>query len=280
MLPRPQKITRLLKTIIMDTSIEIKKSGAMTFWDHLEELRWALLRTLVVLVVLLIGFFLCMHRLFDEFVLAPTTSDFFLYRWLSHLPQNSLLPDFGGEFHVDIINIEVTSQFMTHLTTSFWFALVASFPYLMFEMWRFVQPALYKEEKLSVSFAFALGTVMFYIGCLVSYCIIFPFTFRFLTEYELSSLIVNQISLDSYMGNFLMLIFIMGLVFELPLLAWLLSKLGILRREFLTKYRRQAIVLLLVLAAIITPTGDPFTLMLVFLPLYCLYEMSIRFVRE
>lgn len=258
----------------------LSAKGNMSFWDHLEVLRWALLRTLGVLVLMMVVFFMSMRYLFDNFVLAPTNSDFFLYRWFASLPNSGFLPDFSREFSVEIINIEVTSQFMTHLTTSFWFALVAVFPYLMFEIWRFVQPALYREEKLSVCLAFLLGTVMFYIGCMVSYCVIFPFTFRFLTEYELSTMIVNQISLDSYMGNFLMMIFLMGLVFELPLLAWLLSKLGILKRSFLKKYRRQAIVLLLVLAAIITPTGDPFSLMLVFAPLYCLYELSIKFVRQ
>ena len=113
---------------------------------------------------------------------------------------------------------------------------------------------------------------MFFLGCAVGYFLVFPFTFRFLTEYQLSPLITNQISLTSYMGNFLMLIFVMGIVFELPLLAWLLSKLGLVTKTFFRKYRKHAVVVLLVLSAVITPTGDPFTLMIVFLPLYLLYE--------
>ena len=121
---------------------------------------------------------------------------------------------------------------------------------------------------------------MFFLGCAVGYGLVFPFTFRFLTEYQLSPTIVNQISLNSYMSNFLMLILIMGLVFELPLLAWLLSRLGLVTRSFFRKYRRHAVVILLVLAAVITPTGDPFTLMIVFLPLYLLYELGIRFAKE
>ena len=169
---------------------------------------------------------------------------------------------------------------MTHITTSFWFAVVLMFPYLVFEIWHFVQPALFANERKSVGLAFLFCTGMFFLGCFVGYFLVFPFTFRFLTEYQLSSMIVNQISLNSYMSNFLMMIFIMGIVFELPLLAWLLSKLGLLTRSFLRRYRRHAIVVLLVLAAIITPSGDPFTLMVVFLPLYLLYELSIRFVRE
>ena len=125
---------------------------------------------------------------------------------------------------------------MTHVTTSFWLALVLSFPILIWELWKFVSPALYKNESRPVGFAFLFGTGMFYLGCLISYCIIFPFMFRFLTEYELSSEITNQINLNSYMHNFLMMIFVIGLVFELPLLIWVLSKLGIIDRSFLRKY--------------------------------------------
>lgn len=254
----------------------------MTFWGHLETLRWSLMRAAGVLLVLMVVGFCAMPYLFDHVVLAPANSDFPLYRWLSGLgAHSSLLPDFSNDaFAVDIININVTSQFMTHLSTSFWFALVLMFPYLVFEIWRFIQPALFANEHRSVGLALVLGTLMFFIGCAVGYFLVFPFTFRFLTEYRLSEMIVNQISLDSYMGNFLMMIFIMGIVFELPLLAWLLSKLGLLTRSLLRRYRRHAIVALLVLSAVITPSGDPFTLMVVFLPLYLLYELSIRFVRE
>ena len=201
--------------------------------------------------------------------------------WLSKLGGgNPLLPDFSNDhFSVELININVASQFLTHISTSFWFALVLIFPYLTFEIWRFVQPALFDNEKKSVGLAFAFGTFMFFLGCAVGYFLVFPFTFRFLTEYQLSPLITNQISLTSYMGNFLMLIFVMGIVFELPLLAWLLSKLGLVTKTFFRKYRKHAVVVLLVLSAVITPTGDPFTLMIVFLPLYLLYELSIKIVR-
>ena len=254
----------------------------MSFWGHLENLRWALMRVAGVLLVFMIVCFCCMPYLFDHFVLAPTTSHFPLYRWLSRLGEiSSFFPDFSDDsYSVEIININVASQFMTHISTSFWFALVLAFPYLVFEIWHFVQPALFVNERRSVGFAFFFGTIMFFLGCFVGYFLVFPFTFRFLTEYQLSSMITNQISLNSYMSNFLLMIFVMGIVFELPLLAWLLSKLGLLTRATLRKYRRYAVVVLVVLAAIITPSGDPFTLMVVFLPLYLLYELSIRFVQE
>ena len=252
----------------------------MSFWGHLEELRRTLFRVVAVLLVFMIACFCVMPDLFDSFVLGPTTSDFFLYRWLSNLGGTGMfLPDFSNDdFAVEIININVASQFLTHISTSFWFALVLMFPYLIFEVWRFVQPALFENERRSVGLAFLGGTVMFFLGCAVGYCLVFPFTFRFLTEYQLSASIVNQISLNSYMGNFLMLVFVMGIVFELPLLAWLLSKLGLVNKTFFRTYRRHAVVILLVLSAVITPSGDPFTLMVVFLPLYLLGEVvKIRY---
>jgi len=254
----------------------------MTFWDHLEDLRRVLFRIAGGLLLFMIVTFGFMPYLFENFVLAPTSSDFFLYRWFCAISGNSpLLPDFCNDnYHVDIININVASQFLTHVSTSFWFAFVLTFPYLIFEIWKFVRPALYTNEKRSVGWAFSGGTLMFFVGCAVGYILVFPLTFRFLTEYQLSESITNQISLNSYMGNFLMLIFVMGIVFELPLLAWLLSKLGLITKSFFKKHRKHAIVVLLVLAAIITPSGDPFTLMVVFLPLYFLYELSILFVKK
>ena len=254
---------------------------SMTFWEHLEVLRWSIFRIAIAAVMAMVVIFIFMPSMFTGFVLGPTTSEFFLYKWLGSLGQLPFLPDFAAEdFKVDIISINVASQFMTHISTSFWFALVAIFPYSIYEIWKIIAPALYDNEKRSVRTAFLFGTLMFFIGCAVSYSFIFPFTFRFLTEYQISGQITNQISLNSYMSTFLGMVFIMGLVFELPLLAWLLSKIGVLNREFLKKYRKHAVVILMILAALITPTGDPITLSLVFLPLYLLYEISIRVVKN
>lgn len=254
------------------------EENTQTFWTHLEDLRWALVRVVGVLLIFVVGSFCVMPYLFEHFVLAPTSSDFFLYRWLSELGGDGVFfPDFSDDtFFVPIINLSVASQFMTHISMSFCLGLVLIFPYLIYELWRFIRSALFENERRNVAWAFFLGTFMFYLGCTVGYGLVFPFTFRFLTQYQLSPSIVNQISLDSYMGNFLMLVFMMGIVFELPLLTWLLSKLGLVTRSFLRAYRRHAVVILLALAALITPTGDPFTLMIVFLPLYLLYELGIR----
>jgi sec-independent protein translocase protein TatC len=166
------------------------------------------------------------------------------------------------------------------MTMSFYLALLIAFPYLIYEIWRFISPALYIHERRSVRWVLLFGGVMFFIGCTVGYCLVFPMTLRFLYTYQLSETIVNQISLDSYMDNFIMLIFIMGVVFELPLVSWLLSQLGILKRSFFHKYRRHAVVILLMLAAFITPSSDPFTLSVVFFPLYFLYELSSLLVKK
>lgn len=262
---------------------ETKKQGDLTFWDHLEVLRWSIFRVFIVLLVAMIGLFIAMPYIFEDFILGPTTSNFFLYRWMSLLggSGSSFLPDFSAsDYHVDIININVASQFLTHISTSFYCALVVTFPYLIYEVWKFIKPALYDNEKGNARLAFFFGTFMFFLGCAIGYMLVFPFTFRFLTEYELSAAITNQISLSSYMSNFLMMIFVMGLVFELPLLAWILSRFGLVTKSFLKRYRRHAVVVLLVLSAMITPSGDPFTLSIVFVPIYLLYELSIKIVRN
>lgn len=260
---------------------ESQVNGEMTFWGHLEVLRWSIMRVGIALVVCMIGCFVAMPHIFDSFILGPASSDFFLYKWLSGLHgTGGIFPDFSRDFSVDIININVASQFTTHISTSFWLALVIVFPYLIYEIWKFISPALFPDERKNVRLAFFFGTFMFYLGCAVGYGVVFPFTFRFLTEYQVSTEIVNQISLNSYMGNFLMMVFVMGLVFEIPLLAWVLSAIRVVNKSFLKKYRRHAVVVLLILAAVITPTGDPFTLMVVFLPLYLLYELSIKVVRK
>ena len=257
---------------------EEAQEGAMSFWDHLEVLRWALFRSACVLAVIMVGTFIAMPYIFDRFILAPTNNDFFTYRWLNAIGRGivKLSPDFD----VQIININVASQFMTHISTSISLAAVIAFPDFIWEVWRFIEPALFEDEVKHLKPAFFGGTVMFYIGCTIGYALVFPFTFRFLVEYNLSPSITNQINLQSYIDNFTMLILVMGIVFEMPLLAWLLGLLGILKKSFLREYKKHAVVVLLISAAIITPSGDPFTLMLVFTPLYVLYELSILVVKD
>lgn len=252
----------------------------MSFWDHVDALRSTLLKIAGVLVVFAIGFFIFMPDIFDSIILAPCRGDFILYRLFEDITRCfPSLPQFSTEgFHVDLINIKLASQFFIHMTTSLWLALVFAFPVVIWLLWNFIKPALYENERRGSEKAFIVGVLMFFIGVAVGYFVVFPITLRFLAEYKVSEMVPNQISLDSYMDNFLMLIFIMGIVFEMPLVAWMLSKMGFLHRNFFRKYRRHAVVALLALAAVITPTGDPFTLTIVFLPLYLLYEVSAYFV--
>jgi len=252
----------------------------MSFWDHIDALRSVLMRVVIVLVVVTVGLFCVMPDLFDSVILAPCKGDFVLYRFFERITSScSWLPQFTTEgFDVELINIKLASQFFIHMSTSFWLALVLTFPIVLYFLWTFIAPALYPREKRGVKMAFFIGCMMFFVGVAVGYFIVFPVTLRFLADYHVSQMVPNQISLDSYMDTFLMLIFIMGLIFELPLVAWLLGNVGILHRNFFKTYRRHAIVVLLVLAAVITPTGDPFTLMIVFLPIYMLYEISAYLV--
>ena len=256
------------------------KLEEMSFWDHIDALRAVLIRIVVVLVLVTLALFFVMPAIFDQVILAPCHGDFVLYRLFERMTAAvPWLPQFTTDgFEVELINIKLASQFFIHMSSSFWLAMVLTFPVILYLLWTFVAPALYPGEKRGVKTAFLLGCVMFFIGVAVGYFVVFPVTLRFLADYHVSMLVPNQISLDSYMDTFLMLIFIMGVIFELPLVAWLLGNLGVLRRGFFGTYRRHAIVLLLVLAAIITPTGDPFTLMVVFLPIYLLYEVSAYLV--
>ncbi len=254
----------------------------LTFWEHLDVLRRVIFRVLAVWLVLAVGYFIAMPYLFDNVVLAPCNNDFVFYDFLRWIGTRFDLHDdfFTQEFHVKLVNINLAAPFFIHMSTAFWMSVVTAAPYLFFEIWRFVRPALYSNECKGVRKALCIGTVMFYIGVLLGYFMVYPLTLRFLSTYELSAAIENQISLNSYIDNFMMLVLCMGLAFELPLLTWLLSLLGIVNKGFLRKYRRHAIVIIVIAAAIITPTGDPFTLTVVAVPLYLLYEMSILMIKD
>lgn len=253
----------------------------MTFWDHLDELRWVLFRVLGVWFVLAIGFFVAMPYIFDSVILAPCHNDFVFYSLLRQIGEFFHLSDdfFTQQFDVKLININLASPFFIHMSTSFWMSVVVSIPYLLFEVWRFVKPALYDNERNNISLALTIGSVMFFLGVLLGYFMVYPLTLRFLSTYQLSAEVVNQISLNSYIDNFMILVLMMGLVFELPLVTWILAKIGLVTKQTLRKYRKHAIVLIFILAAIITPTGDPFTLSVVAIPLCLLYEMSILIIK-
>lgn len=251
----------------------------MTFWEHLDELRKVLFRSAIVIVALMAGIFMAKDFVFNTVVFAPINSDFALYRLIDKVLVLMGMPALP-EFKLSLINIDLSAQFFIHISTTFYFALVLAVPFIVYQLWKFVSPALYENEKRAAKAAFAFAGVLFLLGVLVGYYLIFPLTLRFLGTYQVSMEVANQISLQSYISMFTWLILIMGVVFEMPSLAVILSKIGILTKSFLKKYRRHAFVVMLVLAAFITPSGDPFTLMAVGLPLYGLYELSILVCRD
>ena len=251
----------------------------MTFWEHLDELRKVLFRSAIVIVALMAGIFMAKDFVFNKVVFAPINSDFALYKLIDKVLVMMDMPTLP-EFKLSLINIDLSAQFFIHISPTFYFALVLAVPFIVYQLWKFVSPALYENEKRAAKGAFAFAGVLFLLGVLVGYYLIFPLTLRFLGTYQVSYEVANQISLQSYISMFTWLILIMGVVFEMPSLAVILSKIGILTKSFLKKYRRHAFVIMLVLAAFITPSGDPFTLMAVGLPLYGLYELSILVCRD
>lgn len=255
-------------------------AGEMTFWDHLDALRGVLFRAIGVFAAVAAVLFAFMPEIFNGVVLGPCTPDFPTYRFLMRLsamwPGMLDAPD--SDFTVELVNYQLASQFFIHMSMTCWLALVVSFPVVIYMLWTFIKPGLYPRERRGASKAFLFGVVMFYLGVAAGYYLVFPLTVRFLADYQLSDLVPNVISLDSYTDTFVTIVFLMGVVFELPLLAWLLGRMGLLTRRFFSLYRRHAIVALMVLAAVITPTGDPFTLFAVFIPIYMLWEFSATLV--
>lgn len=251
---------------------------SLSFWGHLEELRHVIFRMLGALFVAMLAIFFLKEPVFN-LVLAPCQNDFFLYRGLDTLLKAMHLEGMP-EFNLTLINIEVASQFFIHLKMSAMVGLIVVAPLLVYFIWSFVAPALYDKEKTAIKGAFGFAAVLFYTGVVFGYSFIFPLTVRFLGTYQVSELVPNQISLSSYTSMFTALILIMGIVFEMPVLMKILNSLGVLPKSFLKKYRRHAFVILMILAAVITPTGDIFTLSIVTLPLYLLYEFSIAICKK
>ena len=252
----------------------------MTFWEHFEELRGVIFRIMLLVVALTIIAFCVMRPFFNYVLLAPCRPDFPTYKLLGFVRgDGNILPDLGnGENGVSLMTIKLGSQFMIHMSASLWLALIVGLPMIIWLLWRFVSPALYERERQGAQKAFLSGMGLFYIGVLVGYFVIFPLALRFLSNYQLSKDISVNLTLDSYMDTFYTILLSMGIVFEIPLLSWMLGKIGILDRSFFKRYRRHAIVLAALLGAIITPTSDIFTLVIVFVPIYGLWEFSALLV--
>jgi sec-independent protein translocase protein TatC len=238
-----------------------------TFWDHLDVLRASLIRMAIAVVIFGIVAF-CMKDALFSIVLAPCSSDFITYRLL------------GAEaFHIHLMNTGLTEQFMVHMRTAIYAGLLVASPYILYELFRFVSPGLYQNERHYAVWIVGAAYLMFIIGTLINYFVVFPLTVRFLGTYQVSPDVANMLTLQSYIDTLLGMSLVMGVVFELPVVCALMGRMGLLTDHFMAEYRRHAVVAILVVAAIITPTTDVFTLFIVALPIYLLYEVSIQIVR-
>lgn len=253
-------------------------NGMMTFGGHLDVLRKMLFRILLVIMTLAAIIFCFKSETFSV-ILAPHDSDFVTFRAIEQIAA-SLGVDFRFEpFDVPLISTELSAQFMTHIMVSCVLAVLLASPYIVFELFRFISPALYESEKRYSRIAACVIYGLFVIGLLMSYFILFPISFRFLATYQVDEQIANTITLSSYISTFTTLTFMMGVVFQLPVIAFVLGKMGFLDAPLLRRYRKYAFVVIMIIAAVITPP-DLFTLVLVTIPIYGLYEVSILVMKR
>lgn len=250
----------------------------LTFGGHLEVFRQMLFRVVAVAGAIAIIVF-CFKEITWAVLLAPSEWDFCTYRWLEHVMQFLGIDFRFEEFHVSMIATDLSSQFMTHISTAVYLGLLGASPYILYELFRFISPALYEnEQRYSVRVACTIY-VLFILGVLMSYFVLFPISFRFLGTYSVSAKVVSNITLDSYVSTFVSLTLVMGIVFQLPVIAFFLGKMGVVTSSMLSNYRKHSFIVIMLVAAIITPP-DVMTLILVSIPLYMLYEISIRIVRK
>ena len=243
----------------------------MSFLDHLEELRWHLVRIVIALLLFTTVGFFCMDFIVHDILQAPMQPEFWTYKVLCRIDQSFCIQKI--DFHLQ--NRTMTGQFMMHIKSAFVFGFVLAFPYAVFELWRFIKPGLYPNEKQGASGAVAFVSILFILGILFGYYIVTPLSFNFLINYKIDESIPNIIDLTNYISLLLGLVVGSGFMFQLPVLVFVLSKIGIVTPQLMRTFRRHSIVVIFIVAAVITPSPDFFTQTIVAVPLLILYEMSI-----
>ena len=249
----------------------------LTFGGHLEVFRQMLFRILGVVGLIAVVVF-CFKDITWSILMAPSEWDFCTYRWIESAMMAIGVDFHFNEFHINMIATDLSSQFMTHVTTAVYLGLLGASPYILYELFYFISPALYENEQRYSMQVAGIIYLLFIFGVLMSYFVLFPISFRFLGTYSVSAKVVSNITLDSYISTFVSLTLVMGIVFQLPVIAFFLGKLGFITSEMLAKYRKHSFIVIMLVAAIITPP-DLMTLILVTIPLYLLYEVSIRIVK-
>lgn len=249
--------------------------GDMTFLQHLEELRWHIIRAVIAIVAGAIVAFMFKNFIFDTVILAPNNPDFITNRLLCRLADAVNAPVLCiNQNPVELISIKMSGQFTTHINISLVAGLIIAFPYVFWEFWSFFRPALYEKERKYARGAVTMASLLFLMGILFGYFIITPLSINFLGSYRVSDIVNNQINITSYIGSVTSVALSAGITFELPIVVFFLARIGVVTPEFMRKYRKHAIVLVLLVAAVITPP-DIFSLILVTIPLILLYELSI-----
>lgn len=252
-----------------------KSEDEMSFWEHLEVLRWHIIRSIVAVLLAAVAAFLVKGFIFDSLLLAPCNPEFITNRWLAAWANYLDMPALRiNQVALDLQSIQLSGQLGVHITVSLVGGIIVAFPYVFYEIWSFISPALHKKEKRYTNTAIFTVSLLFFIGILFGYYIISPLAVDFLGNYNVSNAVKNTINIKSYVGTLTSILLSSGVVFELPVLIYFLVKINLVNAAFLRKYRRHAIVLIMVLSAILTPP-DPFSLILVCLPLLLLYELSI-----
>jgi sec-independent protein translocase protein TatC len=254
-----------------------KNTSEMSFLDHLEELRWLLIRsTLAILIAASVAFFFS-DFIFDQIIFGPKDPNFITYHWFCE--ASKFFGSTDESFCNNTVNFDVQSrvmsgQFNAHLWTSVTAGFIIAFPIILWECWKFISPALYDKEKKNAKLFLAVASFLFFLGVLFGYFIITPLSINFLAGYQVSTQIHNDIDLDSYISLIRSTTLSCGLVFELPIVMFFLSKLGLVTPTFLRKYRKYAVIIILIIAAIVTPP-DIVSQIIVTIPLLILYELSI-----
>src|SRR5690349_4329900 len=249
----------------------------MSFLEHLEELRWHVVRAVASIFICMIIAFVFQRWIFDNIVFAPANINFPTFKWMCKFgelvgAEESLC---AKAFHFKIQSRNMTGQFMMSITASFVMGLVIAFPYVFWELWRFVKPGLLKNERSSSRGAVAAVSFLFLLGIAFGYYILSPMTIWFLSTYSISDVIVNEFDITSYVSTVVGMVLGCGLLFQFPVAVYFLTKIGMLTPQFMKKFRKHAIIVILVLGAVITPSPDPFSMLVISLPIYMLFEISI-----
>jgi sec-independent protein translocase protein TatC len=250
----------------------------MSFFDHIDVLRKHLLRAAAVILVLTIGAFYYTDFIFNTLIMGPKNPSFWTYRMLCKLVAR--FPSLGEDLCITkidakIINTEMAGQFTLQLNSCVMVGIILGIPYLLFEIWLFVKPALHENERKSASGFVAFASFLFFLGILFGYYIICPLSINFLTNFTVSPDIQNTFTIDSYLSSVMTLTLGSGIIFQLPVIIYILSKLGIMTPSFMRSTRRYSTIIILIIAAVVTPTADPYTMLIVAMPLFLLYELSI-----